>query len=796
MTKRNSRSRVRSAYAVSRSKAKSKSAAARRKRSISRKISPPRGLRRDQKLDVTGVLLALIGLLILMAMFSPNRSVLIERFLAIIEMLFGWGQFVIPCAILGLGIWIVLRQFSEHLPRIGADKVLGSALLFMSGLTALHYFQFPDNLREIQALVNTGRGGGHLGGLLMQMLVYGLGNAGAGVAISACLLIALLLTLSISARQLLSGIWAGLQWLAKVVQAARSVASSRQHASLVLQDNPSLPEDPERLEAQPDDAVGSSRSDLDSDNQESPSPPAADRSAASGQEMTLVNDNSWELPALNSILDVGAEMTADDEYDRKHARLIEDTLESFGAPGRVVEVNRGPVVTQFGVEPDYVIGRNEKRTKVKVNKISALANDLALALAAPSIRIEAPVPGRGFVGIEVPNTQSVQVALRDVIETKSFSRTKSQLALALGQDVSGHAVCADLAVMPHLLIAGTTGSGKSVCINSIISTLLLHNTPDQLKLMLIDPKRVELTNYNSVPHLLAPVVVDLDRVVPSLQWIAREMDIRYDKFAKVGARNIADFNKRAGGADLRPFSNLVVVVDELADLMMIAPDETERIVTRLAQLARATGIHLIIATQRPSVDVVTGLIKANFPARISFAVTSSIDSRVILDQLGAERLLGRGDMLFLAPDAPQAQRMQGTFVSETELQRLVSFWKKASVDHIKGVSVPPATTEDVDSKNNEDVGQRTTWEEMEKFAREEERDDLYEEAAAVVRQLRKASISLLQRRLRVGYTRAAKLIDMLEEDGVVGPPKSGAQQRKVLDYGDHQLEPETPVDAP
>ncbi len=349
-------------------------------------------------------------------------------------------------------------------------------------------------------------------------------------------------------------------------------------------------------------------------------------------------------------------------------------MASFGAPAQIVEISRGPTITQFGVEPLFVESR-AGRTRVRVSKIASLADDLALALAAPRIRIQAPVPGHSYVGIEVPNDEMALVALRDIVESETFQRNKTSLRFALGQDVAGHPITANLEAMPHLLIAGTTGSGKSVCVNAMLTCFLLNNTPDDLRLVLVDPKRVELTSYNGIPHLLAPVVVEIERVVGALQWITREMDKRYHDFAKIGARNIADYNGRmkvAGGKKL-PF--LLIVIDELADLMMIAPDETERTITRLAQLARATGIHMILATQRPSVDVVTGLIKANFPARIAFAVASGVDSRVILDQPGAERLLGRGDMLYQAPDAASPARLQGVFVSDREIQKLVEFWR-------------------------------------------------------------------------------------------------------------------------
>jgi S-DNA-T family DNA segregation ATPase FtsK/SpoIIIE len=346
-------------------------------------------------------------------------------------------------------------------------------------------------------------------------------------------------------------------------------------------------------------------------------------------------------------------------------------------------------------------------------------------------------------------------------------------------NVSGHAIAADLAAMPHLLIAGTTGSGKSVCINAIIACLLLQNTPDDLRFVMVDPKRVELTTYNGIPHLLAPVVVELERVVPALRWISREMDERYRRFAKEGVRNLADYNERVRLAGQRTLPSLVVVVDELADLMMLAPDETERALTRLAQLARATGIHLVIATQRPSVDVVTGLIKANFPARIAFAVASSVDSRVILDQPGAERLLGRGDMLFQSPDSAFPVRMQGAFVSEAELVQLIAFWKSAASAGPLGVGASPFSSEAVPA--GVPLRQAPLWEsETEESG---DGDALFDRAVQIVREMRRASISLLQRRLRIGYTRAARLIDQLEARGIIGPAQHGSHAREVLDYG-------------
>ncbi|MGB7338499.1 MAG: DNA translocase FtsK, partial [Phototrophicaceae bacterium] len=383
----------------------------------------------------------------------------------------------------------------------------------------------------------------------------------------------------------------------------------------------------------------------------------------------------WRLPDYRTLLSSGSEQEFDREYLLKQAHTIEETLEAFGAPGRVVEVNTGPVITQFGVEPDYVSGRNNRKQRVKVSAIAGLDKDLQLALGARSIRVEAPVPGKGYVGIEVPNAESSLVSLRDVMDSPSFTKHKTPLAIALGQSVSGAPISADLSTMPHLLVAGTTGSGKSVCVNSIIASIISRHTPDEVKFIMVDPKRVELTGYNGIPHLVAPVVVELERIVGVLKWVTREMDARYKQFSEAGSRNIEDFNKHRDPNSTEQMPYMVVIIDELADLMMLAPDETERTITRIAALARATGIHLVIATQRPSVDVVTGLIKANFPARIAFAVAGSVDSRVILDQPGAERLLGKGDMLYLSGDSPAPLRLQGVYVSDMEINNIVRYWK-------------------------------------------------------------------------------------------------------------------------
>ncbi|HEY5624866.1 MAG TPA: DNA translocase FtsK, partial [Dehalococcoidia bacterium] len=405
------------------------------------------------------------------------------------------------------------------------------------------------------------------------------------------------------------------------------------------------------------------------------------------------------------------------------------------------------------------------KTRVRVNKVTNLANDLALALAAPTIRIEAPVPGKPIIGIEVPNHTSSLVSLRSVIESTAFAKAnaKTKIAIALGKGVSGEAVAADLSKMPHLLIAGSTGSGKSVCINSIIACFLLHNTPEELRLVLVDPKRVELTTFSSIPHLaFSKVITDVEEVPGVLQAVIHEMDSRYRRFAEIGVRNLEAYNQSPRATHKLP--HWIIVIDELADLMMSSPYEVERQICRLAQLARATGIHLIIATQRPSVDVVTGLIKANFPTRIAFSVSSQVDSRTIIDTAGADKLLGRGDMLFMPTDAAKPKRIQGSFVSDQEIEKIVHWWSSDRFRHLA-----PDKLDHLLEAEDEDAAVGSPAED----------DPLYTAAKELAIQHSRVSTSLLQRRLHVGYPRAARLIDMLEDEGVVGPSEAG-QSRQVL----------------
>ena len=510
------------------------------------------------------------------------------------------------------------------------------------------------------------------------------------------------------------------------------------------------------------------------------SPSDSPRSAS--KPVSVESRRESALPPI-ALLDESTGPPLTDQQIRRKSRIIKETLAQFGLPVEVVEVRMGPSVTQFGIEPGFVKGGRSGERKVRVNQISQRSDDLALALATPRLRVEAPVPGRPFVGIEVPNDEIQVVSVREVMESDEFQRLKSPLAIALGHDVAGRAVVADLARMPHLLIAGTTGSGKSVCIKSITTCLIHNNTPDQLRLAMIDPKRVELVRFNGLPHIFGEVEVDLDRVVKVLRWVALEMDDRYKRFADASARHLDDYNRKVGREGKVALPRIVVLIDELADLMMLAPEAVEQLLCRIAQMGRATGIHLVVATQRPSTDVVTGLIKANFPARISFATASQVDSRVILDMQGAETLLGDGDMLYLAADAGHPVRVQGCYVGPEELDRVIAFWRK---------EIGP-------------LDEKSPWKQMmpaessersddDPFDPEYVDEDMLQRAIAVVRERGTASASLLQRRLQVGYPRAARLMEVMAEMDIIGPPVSGGRRRDVL-IGDDGEDEEVPAEG-
>ncbi len=742
----------------------------------------------DQKLDILGLFLVALALVTILSFLSSNQGDLTGAWLQFLRDTFGLGVVIVPLILGAMGLWLLARSF-ERIPRPKASQVVGFALTFLAALTTLSWIQPATESAP-------GLGGG-IGEWFTRLISGAVGDFGGVIVLVAWWLLGIVFLFDVTPSEMAA-------WIGQKIRAVRAARAPGYTINTPRKANGSGQATPPKVIGGAPDAttlpVRAEHAPRTTPVVEQPppaksalsgkpaapvaAPPAAPDSTPEGAEPTgplfpriIGGGQIWRLPNVEEVFAPGSDASMSEDEIRYKVGVIEDTLHSFGVEGKVVEVNRGPVITQFGMEPGF-INRAGRQTKVKVSKISALADDLALALAARSIRIEAPVPGRNIVGIEVPNGETSIVSLRDVIESEAFQKINSPLRFALGQDVAGQPMAADLSMMPHLLIAGTTGSGKSVCVNAIVCCLLAYNTPDDLKFLMVDPKRVELTLYNGIPHLLAPVVVDLERVIGVLKWVTNEMDSRYRRFSKAGARNIAEFNARVaaapdGGEEKMPY--IMVVIDELADLMMLAPDETEKLICRLAQMARATGIHLIISTQRPSVDVVTGLIKANFPARISFAVASSIDSRVILDTAGAERLLGRGDMLFISPDSGAPQRVQGCFVSDAEVHNIVRYWKgmrgaeTTLAEHVPAEVLPshqPLLFDDLgeDGASGEHAPE----------------DDLLGRAIEVVRLQRRASISLLQRRLRIGYTRAARLIDLMQEKGIVGPAEEGSRWREVL----------------
>ena len=692
--------------------------------------------------EVMAILLLVVAVLTLLGLTKVTTGSLIDAWTGFLRRVLGLGAYLLAVAVAALAVWLLLHSVNQ-VPPLRWRTVVGLQITFLMLLALIHQIAPGDNSL---ALAQAGHGGGYIGWAIADLLQKTLGSLLALLLLLGGLGVGLALTLDWTLEDLLAT-------ALNLVDRLRETAPA-----------PSVPAEARPLEPQPQPrqprSVPSERQPVGKPAPEPKEPPASRPASVTAEPKPRARTRrrAMRLPPLDLLIS-DADSSYGDADVRYRAQVIEETLASFDVPVKVVEISQGPAVTQFGLEPlftEYRIASGEtRRRKVRVSKISALTNDLALALAASPIRIEAPVPGRSIVGIEVPNSQVALVGLRGVMDSPSYKKKRSRLKIALGRGVSGAPIVADLATMPHLLIAGATGSGKSVCIHSITTCLAFNNRPAELRMVMVDPKMVELTRFNGLPHLLGPVETDLDRIGGVLQWVTQEMDTRYKKFATAGARNLDDYNKKSAAEDRLP--RIVILVDELADLMLSAPDETERTITRLAQMARATGIHLVIATQRPSVDVVTGLIKANFPARVSFAVTSMVDSRVILDQPGAETLLGRGDMLYMPPDASKLVRVQGCFVSDQEIRALLDYWKEQIPLQEREVEAP--------------------WDQMMGMA---EQDSLLEEAIALVREVGSASASFLQRRMRIGYPRASRLIDQMEEMGIVGPPETGGRRRKVL----------------
>ncbi len=688
--------------------------------------------------DIAGVFLITGGLLTFLALLDLTQGVVTTWWAGVLQRWFGWGSYIFIPIFFGMGI-ILLIQRTETLGKINWGRILILELALFAGLALLALAADSSLERASQGL-----DGGQVGWGLAELL---------GTFIRPTWLLVFLLVLVIFVSLLIgSGLSA---FLGRMAQDYAASGPSEPAVSIGEGEDSQPPEKKTRKKVPRLPAEYRKKFKIQVD-EEKPADPSKRDERLPELEL-LINEQTNKPDERNINLTAG---------------LIEKTLAEFSISARVVGFQVGPTVTQFAVEPGFVEKVNNeeeiKRRKVRVAQIASLSRDLALALSAPSLRIEAPVPGRPYIGIEVPNTRSTVVRLRPILETEAFYKFGSPLTIALGRDVSGQAVVADLASMPHLLIAGTTGSGKSVCIAALTMCLVMNNTPEDLKIVMIDPKMVELVRFNGLPHLFGKVETDLERILGVLRWTVSEMDRRYKLLESSRSRNIDTYNKKMRRKrDGEPLPHIVVMIDELADLMMSAPEQTEPALVRLAQMARATGIHMVVATQRPSTDVVTGLIKANFPARISFAVASSVDSRVILDTTGAESLLGRGDMLFLPPEAGSPIRAQGAMVTDQEIERLITFWQ-----------------ENYQSEEEE----APPWNALlEQDAILAQKDELIDQAIAIVQESRRASASMLQRRLRIGYPRAARLIDELEDLGVVGPSQGGGREREVLIGPDDEL---------
>ncbi len=679
------------------------------------------------RVEMAGLLLMILASVSLLGLLGLTGSALLDWWTGWWRQLLGWGAGVLFLGLLLVGLHLLLRRVPRPF-TIRPARVVGVELIFLALLALSHFVSGQDLSGAYRGL-----GGGLAGWALAAPALSFFGPLLTGAFYAALLLWGVALATGFNWQRALAGL--------------ERLAQQLQRWGQELQPPPRAP----RPRRQGQSAAPAAPAIIDHAPPLSRRPPAP-----AGQR-------DPRLPGPELLEEAVALSMSDEEIERKR-QIIEQTLLDFGLSGEVTEIRRGPSVTQFGVTPGYLDGTGPDgeplQKKVRISAIAALQKDLALALAVARLRIEAPVPGRGIVGIEVPNASANIVRLKTVIESTAFTMLSSPLAVALGQGVSGAPLAIDIARMPHLLIAGTTGSGKSVMLNAFIACLVYHNTPERLQLVMIDPKKVELIRFNGLPHLLGKVETGHERVSGVLRWLIAEMERRYEMFALVGAKHLQAYNQKvARRDDVQPLPVIGVFIDELADLMAMYGEEVERALCRLAQMARATGIHLVVATQRPSTDVITGLIKANFPARISFSVTSNTDSRVILDTTGAEQLLGQGDMLFLSPEAGEPVRVQGCFVSDNEIERLVSHWQRAMPDF----EPPEAPWEGLLARMN--------------FI--DEKDDMVEQAIALAQKVDTISTSLIQRRLRVGFPRAARLMEVLYEMGLVDDPKEGGRTRRT-----------------
>ena len=709
-------------------------------------------------MEIVGALLVMFSVLNLLALPGLVDSGLLQFSAEFARQLLGWGAYILFVSLGVLGVQMVVRRLRirRHIPP---KLIIAIELLFLLALPITHYLQnatFDDAFR--------GEAGGLTGWALAAPLLRFLGPVLTFIVYACMFLIGLAIlsnwSLDNVIRSLVFASGRLRRWSEELAvdpdeEPIRTLANYRQ-----------VPDEVD--DAFYEEAVATTPATIRLNPGPSPNRPIhppIDTLLTPAETLATPDAPIRPIFPPMELLEPGSREGITPAEVQHSAKIIEQTLTDFGLDGKVIDIRSGPSLTQFGVEPGYIVrldpktGHITKSQKVRVSQIANLRKDFALALAVPRLRIEAPVPGRGIVGIEVPNPQANMVRLRDVMESAQFIALKKPLAVGLGEDVAGSPIAIDIAKMPHLLIAGTTGSGKSVCMKALITSLVMHNSPETLRLVMIDPKRVEMIRFNGLPHLYGPAEVDGERIIGVLRWVVAEMERRYAVFSEVNARQLASFNKKAADEGLQKMPHIVVFIDELADLMVQYSAETERVLCRLAQMARATGIHLVVATQRPSTDVITGLIKANFPARIAFAVASSTDSRVVLDTIGADQLLGNGDMLFLGSDAAVPKRVQGCFVDDDEIDRLVEFWQE-QYPEMDNAQPPWANL-------------------LQRMKVIEDTDDEIEAAIELCQKYDNISTSLIQRRLRVGFPRAARIMETLYDMGLVEDPKRGGKTRKT-----------------
>ncbi len=681
------------------------------------------GLEKDTWREIFGIIIFLFSIIVLLGFFglagdfgSGTSKLMKLSFGPITSYVFTLGF-----------MWFGLSLLWPKMSKLKVSNIVGFILLVSSLSGFIHLFVPVQDVREAAFQRH---GGGLLGYIVSVSLRQNLGLFVAFLILTALVAISVMMIANLSIR--------------KIFGSEENEKSSEENGKVRIN---------KQMSAAKSSMFGTLRSKFGSMRKPKALEPEITRAPVIEVDArSMIKDKDWHYPPIEILQE------SDDAPNpgniEKNVETIQKTLTTFGVEVAPGEVNVGPTVTQYTFKP---------KEGVKLTQITARAQDLALALASKSLRIEAPIPGKSSVGIENPNIIPAKVTIRELLRAKEFKAVKSKLTIALGRGVSGGAEVVDLEKMPHLLIAGATGSGKSVCINSIIASLLFNNSPRDLRLIMVDPKRVELTNYNDIPHLLTPVITEVDQTVSALKWAIYEMERRYKVFAAEGKRNITAYNQSPGDEGKMPY--IVIIVDELADLMSQAASEVEGSIVRLAQMARATGMHLIVATQRPSVDVITGLIKANIPARIAFATASQADSRTILDMSGAEKLLGNGDMLFLGNGLNKPKRIQGCFVSDPELEDLVKYLKEEQEPQYDEMILQFKSSKGAGGSHGDGGGE----------------DDMYEDAVKVVVEAGKASASLLQRRLRVGYARAARILDILESNGVIGAA-DGAKPRDILIY--------------